>query len=202
VFVNNVSLGLYATIVQAPEYRDAKMSTVLAALPKILGPNTTPMDLRYQDDDGVQHDGAHLIQVSNGPYGRTMRTIGSRLNVDAGVLGVMAVVVEGDAAAGRFLGALSTGRPQRYTGFQSWTAPSFEVDSGGHVPVGLDGETLELEPPLRFTIRPHALRVRLATDAIGSSPAARAVTWQQLLPNLCRVARGQGVPIPEEHIAV
>ena len=33
IFVNNVSLGLYATIVQSPEYRDAKRETTLAALP-------------------------------------------------------------------------------------------------------------------------------------------------------------------------
>src|SRR5262249_1195526 len=113
VFVNNVSLGLYATIVQSPEYRDAKMGTVLAELPKMLGPNTAPMDLRYQDEDGVQHDGAHLIQVSNGPYGRTIRTMGSRVNVDAGKLGIMAVLFGGDAAPGRFLPALGTRRPQR-----------------------------------------------------------------------------------------
>ena len=31
IFVNNVSLGLYATIVQSPEYRDAKRETTLAA---------------------------------------------------------------------------------------------------------------------------------------------------------------------------
>ena len=49
VFVNNVSLGLYAEIVQSPEYRDAKICTVLAVLPKMLGPGTEPMDLRYDD---------------------------------------------------------------------------------------------------------------------------------------------------------
>ncbi|HET6495620.1 MAG TPA: diacylglycerol kinase family protein, partial [Thermoleophilia bacterium] len=40
VFVNNVSMGLYAVIVESSEYRDAKMETTLAALPQMLGPNT------------------------------------------------------------------------------------------------------------------------------------------------------------------
>ena len=40
VFVNNVSLGLYATIVRSPEYRDAKRETTLAALPQMLGPGS------------------------------------------------------------------------------------------------------------------------------------------------------------------
>jgi diacylglycerol kinase family enzyme len=195
VFVNNVSLGLYATIVQSPEYRDAKVNTVLAALPKMLGPGTEPMDLRYDDHAGTHHDGAHLIQVSNGPYGRTMRTMGSRTSIDDGVLGVVAVALVGEAAPSRFLGALSAGHPERYSGFQTWTAISFEVQSGGPVPVGLDGETLEIDPPLQFTVRPHALRVRLAPGAIGASPAARALTGRELLPDLWRVAGGKPVPL-------
>ena len=42
VFVNNVSLGLYAAIVQSPEYRDAKADTTLSALPRLLGPGSQP----------------------------------------------------------------------------------------------------------------------------------------------------------------
>ena len=71
IFVNNVSLGLYATIVQSPEYRDAKRETTLTALPEMLGPGSEPFDLRFTTPDGVEHDGAHVIQVSNGPYGTT-----------------------------------------------------------------------------------------------------------------------------------
>ena len=46
VFVNNVSLGLYASIVRSPEYRDAKIDTTLATLPSVLGPGSAPFDLR------------------------------------------------------------------------------------------------------------------------------------------------------------
>ena len=38
--------------------------------------------------------------------------------------------------------------------------------------------------------------------ALRNDIAARAVTWQQLLPNLWRVARGQAVPVREEPTAV
>ncbi|WP_268761378.1 diacylglycerol kinase family protein, partial [Frankia sp. AvcI1] len=37
VFVNNVSLGVYAEIVQSDSYRDAKMGTAAAMLPDLLG---------------------------------------------------------------------------------------------------------------------------------------------------------------------
>jgi diacylglycerol kinase family enzyme len=195
VFVNNVSLGLYATIVQSPEYRDAKVNTTLAALPKVLGPGTPPIDLRFDGPDGVHHDGAHMILVSNGPYGTTMSTMGSRARVDAGTLGVIALVIPDDGAATRFLGALATGHPERYGGFQSWSTPSFEVSSGAPIAIGLDGETMELDAPLRFTVRPGVLRVRLAPNAIGYSPTARKLMVRQLLPLLWRTAREKAVGI-------
>ena len=75
VFVNNVSLGLYAEIVRSPEYRDAKVDTTLATLPRVLGPNTKPFDLRFDGPDG-HHDGAHVIQVSNNPYGDSVAALG------------------------------------------------------------------------------------------------------------------------------
>ena len=47
VFVNNVSLGLYAAIVRSAAYRDAKVDTTLATLPQVLGPQSEPFDLRF-----------------------------------------------------------------------------------------------------------------------------------------------------------
>ena len=69
VFVNNVSLGLYAAIVRSAAYRDAKVDTTLATLPQVLGPESEPFDLRFTGPDGVEHRGAHIIQISNNPYG-------------------------------------------------------------------------------------------------------------------------------------
>ena len=53
VFVNNVSLGLYAAIVRSAAYRDAKVDTTLATLPQVLGPQSEPFDLRYTGADGA-----------------------------------------------------------------------------------------------------------------------------------------------------
>ena len=47
VFVNNASVGLYAKIVQAPEYRDAKVKTAANMLPDLLGPDAEALDLRF-----------------------------------------------------------------------------------------------------------------------------------------------------------
>jgi len=191
VFVNNVSLGLYATIIKSPQYRDAKVETTLAALPSVLGPGTKPFDLGFDGPDGEHHQVAHLIQVSNGPYGKTMETMASRPSMDSGSLGVSALVIDDDRDATRFLRALAMGHPDHYAGFQTWQAQTFVVSSGGLVSVGLDGEAIDLEPPLRFTVRAGVLRVRLAKDAIGQSPAARSTSGRQLLSALWRVAAGR-----------
>ena len=124
IFVNNVSLGLYATIVQSPEYRDAKRETTLAALPEMLGPGSEPFDLRFTTPDGVEHDGAHVIQVSNGPYGTTTGGITSRPRLDTGQLGVFSLVVPDAVAATRAIAALTTATPALYEGYLSWATPA------------------------------------------------------------------------------
>ena len=47
VFVNNVSLGLYAEAVQHEGYRDAKLRTILDTVPDVLGPDGGELDLRW-----------------------------------------------------------------------------------------------------------------------------------------------------------
>ena len=62
IFVNNVSLGLYAAIVRSPAYREAKVDTTLATLPQVLAPDTEPFDLRFTGPDGEPHQGAHMCR--------------------------------------------------------------------------------------------------------------------------------------------
>jgi diacylglycerol kinase family enzyme len=191
VFVNNVSLGLYAAIVRSPDYRDAKVDTTLSTLPEVLGPEAEPFDLRFTGPDGVEHPGAHVVQVSNNPYGSTVATQTSRPAIDTHELGIVSVVLDKPGGAAGFLACLATGHPERFEGFNAWSTPLFEVTSDGPIDVGLDGETHEMEPPLRFSIRPTPVRVRLPHHAIGYSPAARAMGWRESLRQLWGVVRGR-----------
>jgi diacylglycerol kinase family enzyme len=190
VFVNNVSLGLYAAIVRSPEYRDAKADTTLATLPKVLAPGTAPFDLHFDGPDG-HHEGAHVIQISNNPYGTTLSGLGSRPRLDTQQLGVVSLVLEGDRAIARFLAALATGAPGRFDGLTSWSTPSFVVSSGSAIEIGLDGETQVMDSPLRFSIRPDPVRVRLPRSAIGYSPAGRSLGWRRATPALWAVLLGR-----------
>jgi diacylglycerol kinase family enzyme len=191
VFVNNVSLGLYATIVRSPAYRDAKADTTLAALPQVLGPNTEPFDLRFTGPNGEEHPGAHVIQISNNPYGATVGGLGSRPRLDTRTLGVVSLELDKAGGAAAFLAAAATGHPERFKGVTSWAAPTFEVASDAPIEIGLDGETQVMDSPLRFSIRPAPVRVRLPKHAIGYSPAARSLGWREASRRLWSIALGR-----------
>ena len=191
VFVNSVSLGLYAEIVRSPAYRDAKVETALSALPSMLGPDTEPFALSFTDAVGRRHEHAHVIQVSNDPYGDTIDGLMTRPRLDAGVLGVISVEVRGDRGAGSLIAEAAAGHPERFEGYASWVAPTFEVDASAPVAAGVDGESVTFDPPLVFTTRPGALRVRLPRHAIGASPAGRSLRPRDAVLGVCRVAIGR-----------
>jgi diacylglycerol kinase family enzyme len=164
VFVNNVSLGLYADAVQREGYRDAKLRTLLDTVPDMLGPDGTGLDLWWTGPGGHEHASGAAILVSNNRY-RLGRAVGSgtRPRIDDGRLGITIAGGPTGRGAGAHL-------PQRR--WREWTAPSFEVDADHPVPAGIDGEAAKLEPPLRFCIRPGVLRVRVARQHPGASPSA------------------------------
>jgi diacylglycerol kinase family enzyme len=197
VFVNNATMGLYAKIVQSPAYRDHKVDTALELLPGMLGPNATPFDLRFVGPDGTEHESVHLILVSNNRYELSHpEGFGSRRHLDAGTLGIAAARLQSPGEAARFARTQAAGRPRRPAGWAEWSDTSFQVGSGQPVEVGIDGEAMSLDPPIRFRILPGALRVRIPPRAPGYSPAAAVPTpgWATLTA-LWQTAAGRPVTI-------
>lgn len=194
VFVNNASLGLYAKIVQTPQYRNAKLKTAAEMLPELLGPDAKPFDLRYSGPDGTKYTTAHLILVSNNRYQLDqLAGRGTRERLDRGTLGVVAARIDGPGAAQRFAALEAVGQVRRFPGWLEWEAPQFEVQSDSPVEIGIDGEAMSLTPPLVFTCRPGALRVRVPRAAVGASPASMAVhvTSPSTVGALLAVAAGR-----------
>jgi diacylglycerol kinase family enzyme len=158
VFVNNVSVGLYGEAVQQAGYRNAKLRTLLDTLPAIAGPERGDKpSLRWRDSEGFTHDGGIALLISNNEY-RLGRVLGSgtRPALDRGQLGV-AVIGSGEQGRGVL---------------RRWSVPSLEIDGDKAIALGLDGEAVALDPPLRFMTRPQALRVRIARQHPGCSPSA------------------------------
>jgi diacylglycerol kinase family enzyme len=161
VFVNNVSLGVYAQAVSKEGYREAKLRTLLDTLADALGPEGEPHELRWSADGGPPQSSHALVLVSNNPY-RLGPTLGSgtRPRLDTGRLGV---VDFSPPIAGQ------TPTTARY---RELTATELTVEADAPVAIGVDGEALMLEPPLRFRSRHKALRVRIAPHHPGASPSA------------------------------
>ena len=160
-FVNNVSLGVYAEAVSQDRYRESKLRTLFETLSETLGPEGEAKELRWVDSDGVDQSSTALVLVSNNAYllGPTLGS-GTRPRLDAGVLGV----IDFHPPVG--------GKRSKAPRWRELTTPRLEVESDAPVPVGVDGEALVLEPPIRFRIRPKALRVRIARNHPGASPSA------------------------------
>jgi diacylglycerol kinase family enzyme len=162
-FVNNVSLGVYATIVQREEYRDAKFATSTRLLPELLGARTEPFDLQFTAPDGTHVDGAFLLQVSNNPYVlNAAPDMSQRRSLSTGTLGVFAVTastgLEAAAAVSRTVAGLTAAPGASAGAVYQFTCTEFEVSArSGRVFAGIDGEALELETPLRFAAHPGGL---------------------------------------------
>jgi diacylglycerol kinase family enzyme len=161
VFVNNVSLGIYAEAVQRPGYREAKVRTLLDTVPDIVGPVGGP-GLSWRGPGGQEDHSGAAVLVSNNRY-RLGTAVGSgtRPRIDDGLLGI--------AVASSPPGSVHdlAERP-----LSEWSAREFVVESDSPVPAGIDGEAVTLDAPLRFRIRPAALRVRIARAHPGTSPSA------------------------------
>jgi diacylglycerol kinase family enzyme len=197
VFVNNATVGLYAKIVQSPAYRDRKVGTALELLPTMLGPDATPFDLRFTGPDGAEHASAHLILVSNDRYELgSGEGFGSRRTIDGGNLGIVAASFRSSGELARLVEAGAAGRSWRPPGWVEWADASFELQSDHPVEIGVDGEAMVLDPPIRFRTLPAALRVRIPVNAPGYSPAAAAPTrgWATVTA-LLRTTAGRPVAI-------
>ena len=167
VFVNNVSMGLYAEAVQSKGYRDAKIRTLLDTVPAVLGPTGSELDLRWVSPDGAAHASAATILVSNNPY-RLGHVVGS---------GTRPRIDTGSSVSPSCPPAARTARqPPSASLLRQWSTSEFEVDSAQPGPAGHRRRGGRARPagPLPDT-SPHAARADLppASGGVALGDAAR-----------------------------
>jgi diacylglycerol kinase family enzyme len=159
LFLNNVSLGIYGDAVRQPAYRQAKLRTVLETARAVLGSSSPAPPLQLIDDRGEQHRHPAVVLVSNNPYALEPPPVAAtRPNLDGAQLGILVLDAPGDGP----------NPPVR-----AWSAPALEIRASAPVHAGIDGEAVDLDPLLRFAIRPAALRVRISSRHPGVSPSGR-----------------------------
>ena len=141
LFLNNVSLGMYARLVHERE-RNRRGRQALARL------RAAAIALRHFSTRGVFVDGEPLrvrvLLVSNNAYALDLLSVGERERLDEGLLHLY---------AGN--GILRANWTER-------SAERFEVNAtAGSLNAAVDGEPERLETPIVFRIEPRALRVLL-----------------------------------------
>jgi diacylglycerol kinase family enzyme len=139
VFLNNVSLGMYAQLVHEREEHRRRRELLARARALVIA-------LRHFSTRGLLVDGepmrVRVLLVSNNDYKLDLLSIGERERLDEGVLYLY--------AGSGILRATWTER----------SGEQFTVDArAGAVPAAIDGEPARLETPLEFEIAPLALRV-------------------------------------------
>ena len=166
-FVNNASFGAYANVVQSDAYRDDKRGTTLSMLPDLLSGHSGPR-LVVHIDDTTTIEAPQALLVSNNPYEfRDLAGLGRRSRLDSGLLGVIAVTVSNAAEAAELV------RGRHASGVRHFVAHEVVVDADAdEIPVGIDGEAVMMPTPVRCSIEPGALRVRVPRNRPGV-PAPR-----------------------------
>jgi diacylglycerol kinase family enzyme len=139
LFLNNVSLGLYARLVHRREgHRRRRLAFARLRAWAIV--------LTHRDPLGITIDGtpveSRLVLVANNAYALDVFNLGARERLDEGLLRLY--VPEG----------LVPGQ------WHDRSAESFTIDAPGHrTRAAIDGEPTTLETPLEFRVERGALRV-------------------------------------------
>jgi diacylglycerol kinase family enzyme len=173
-FVNNASFGAYAAVVQSPAYRDDKTRTTLDQLPGLLAGQQGPRLVARAGN--VTVEGPQAVLVSNNVYGMgDIAGLGRRARLDRATLGLFAVTVSSAVQAAGLL------RGSHSRGLTRLAGPEVVVDAdASQIPVGVDGEALVLDTPVRCTLQPAALRVRVPRHRPGVPDPKPIMDWKRL----------------------
>jgi diacylglycerol kinase family enzyme len=163
LFLNNVSLGIYARLVHRRE-RHRRRGEALARL-KGLAAVARHRHTLHATVDG-EPVRARVIFVGNNPYELSLFTVGARERLDTGELSLWTAA-----------GWLPTSWEQR-------TGPRFCIETRrARVPAAIDGEPVVLDTPVEVEIRPRALRLLLPAQrgdaAVHDNPEATEEEQEQ-----------------------
>lgn len=162
VFLNNVSLGVYASFVHDPARKTRNRLMALARMaPAGLGRSRRPLALALEAEGRCENHLALVAVVANNHYAlASMADAGERERLDEGLLYLYVIEAVGRRALLALLVKAALGRPEDAHGWAEWSATRLRVEPPRpRVHAAIDGEPAVLESPLEFELRPRALRV-------------------------------------------
>jgi diacylglycerol kinase family enzyme len=164
LFLNNVSLGLYASFVHDPRRKTRnRLVALLRMAPAALGRSRRALRLSFEGEGRAEEHEALVVLVANNAYElENMGELGRREALDEGLLHAYVVEAETRWSLLALLARAAAGNAQEAEGLAEWSAAQFRLDaSRPRVHAAVDGEPAVLESPLRFEVKPRELRLLL-----------------------------------------
>ena len=182
MFLNNVSLGVYADVVAEPGYRARKLATAHSVLQAAVRGERARLAVEFTDPDGRRHEEVLVLLVANNTYQlQRASELGARDRLDEGVLQVSALRARTGAALARVVAKATVGRAGSGVAWAQWETAVLRVESKlQELPAGVDGEMVVLSTPLEFRILPRALRVLVPDTLQPPAPRARPLSLSAL----------------------
>ena len=178
VFLNNVSLGVYAQLVHDPRHKTKNRLAALARLAIAAFGRSRRLDVVFEVEGTHERHDALVLLVANNAYALEAGEVelGRRERLDSGHLTAYVVEATTRRALLRLLALAALGRVEASADWAEYTAPSFQVSlNRPRLHAAIDGEPVLLGPDLEFEILPQALRVLVPTGSrdFGGDPDGR-----------------------------
>jgi diacylglycerol kinase family enzyme len=161
VFLNNVSLGIYASFVHDPSRKTRnRLVAALRLIPAALGRSRRPLALSFEAGSRREERLALVALVASNDYGGdSLSELGTRERLDEGLLHLYVVEAVGRWTLLALLAGAARGGSAEAKGLVEWASRRLTVESHrARLHAAVDGEPVVLGPPLEFEIRPRALR--------------------------------------------
>jgi diacylglycerol kinase family enzyme len=164
IFINNSSLGLYPDMVRDRTRQQARLgrgkfrSMVWASISAL---RRFPfLRVRIDDESETRVYVTPIVFVGNNEYGMSGFEIGARESLEGGVLSVY-VAKRSSRTMLVWLGVRALlGRLRQARDFEDFTATDLTIETRhANLLVATDGEVQRMKTPLRYRLRPRALRV-------------------------------------------
>jgi diacylglycerol kinase family enzyme len=162
LFLNNVSLGLYASFVHDPAPRTRnRLMAFLRMVPAALGRGRSPLDVSFELEGRRERHAALVVLVANNDYRiEGLADLGERARLDEGLLHAYVIEAVSRRALLALLARAAVGNVAEAEGLVEWAAERFSVESSrARIHAAIDGEPVVLETPFEFEVKPGALRV-------------------------------------------
>jgi diacylglycerol kinase family enzyme len=174
IVMNNVAFGLYADIIDHPDYRWNKRDLTRRVLRDLLDGTKRAYSLRFRYKNQNFYKAIQILVGINRYTTLDVFEMGHRERLDEGILQVTAITSLDDSLVTKLLSAMSIGRLRK--GYMpadvyQWVTQKFIVGAPSDVLVmGVDGEREEYTVPVTITLMPRALRLFVPAEGVRGRP--------------------------------